>query len=68
MLSFSTIILSLKIHFVLSNSADPDEMRHFIWVFIVCYSINLGDPRPQRVNLSLYVRMCSIHTEVHLRI
>ena len=27
------VFLSLKIDFVLVNSADPDEMPHFIWDF-----------------------------------
>ena len=34
--------LSLKIEFVLANSADPDFMWHFIWVFTVCHSTSLG--------------------------
>ena len=36
------VFISLKIRFVLANSADPDEMPQyvaFIWVFIVCQSI-----------------------------
>ena len=32
----------LYIDFVLANSADSDEMLHFIWVFIVCQSACLG--------------------------
>ena len=66
MLLFPTIILSQKINFVFTNSADPDEMWHFIWVFTVCYSINLGVPRLQRVNLSPYGRMCCINV-AHLK-
>ena len=43
-------------HFVLANSANPDEMylmRHFIWVFTVCHSTHLGVSSPQRVNNKL---------------
>ena len=29
------IVLSMKIVFILANSADPTDMSHFIWVFIV---------------------------------
>ena len=32
----------LRIDFVLANSADHDEMRHFIWVFAVCEVPVLG--------------------------
>ena len=35
--------------FNLENSADPDEIVHFIWVFTVCKSIHLGDTHIQRV-------------------
>ena len=28
-------ILSMTTDFVLANSADPDEMPHFIWIFAV---------------------------------
>ena len=28
--------------FILANSVDPDEMRHFIWVFTVCQRTHLG--------------------------
>ena len=39
------IFLTLKINFVLANSAEPDEMTHyvaFIWVVTVCQSTCLG--------------------------
>ena len=38
----NSIFLSLKIVFVLANSADPDEMPHYVafhLVFAVCQSI-----------------------------
>ena len=35
--------------FTLTNSVDPDEMRHFIWVFTVCKSNSLGVSCIQRV-------------------
>ena len=48
------VFFSLKFDFVLSNSADPDEMphymRHFIWVFTVCQNNPLGVSDLQRVN------------------
>ena len=37
--------------FYLTNSVDPDEMQHFIWVFTVCKSICLGVSQIQRVNI-----------------
>ena len=51
---FFYIFLSLRIHFVLGNIADPDEMPrcikwHFIWVFNVLNSTLLVGSRPQRV-------------------
>ena len=40
--NFKKVLLLPKINFVISNSADPDEMlhymRHLIWVFTVCQS------------------------------
>ena len=40
------IFLSLKIDFVLANSANSDEMLHcaFIRVFTICQSTRLEDP------------------------
>ena len=35
--------------FTLTNSEDPDERPHFIWVFTVCKSTHLGVTRIQRV-------------------
>ena len=35
----NSVFLSLKIDYVLANSADPDRirlMRHLVWVFMVC--------------------------------
>ena len=37
-ISKNIIFLSVKIDFVLANSADPDEMLHFICVFTVYHS------------------------------
>ena len=51
----NNVFLSLEIDFVLANSADPDEMPHFIWVFTVCQSTCLGVSAPQRVNDSPYL-------------
>ena len=34
----NSLFLLLKINFVKLNSADPDEMWHFIWVYTVCRS------------------------------
>ena len=34
------LVLSVEINLVLANSADPDEMRHSIWIFTVCQSIS----------------------------
>ena len=50
-LNFQTYIvfLSLKIYFVFANSADSDEMLHFIKVFTVCKSTHLGVSYQQRV-------------------
>ena len=45
-------IFSLKIIFILANSADPDEMPHFIWVLTVCQSTRLGVSGPQRVKFA----------------
>ena len=44
--TFSKIrcFIALKIIFTLTNSADPDEMQHFvafIWVFTVCISTQM---------------------------
>ena len=44
--------ISLKNDFVLASSADPDEMPHFIKVFIVCHSTGFGVSSPQRVNVN----------------
>ena len=48
--SQNIVFLSLKIDFVLANSADPDEMPHnmwhFIWVFTVCQSTPFGVSSP----------------------
>ena len=44
---------SLKLNFILANSADPDEMLRyaaFIWVFTVCQSTHFGVSILQRVN------------------
>ena len=47
------VFLSLKMDFVLANSADPDEMLHdaaFHLVFTVSQHIHLGASGLQRVN------------------
>ena len=44
--------------FFIANSADPDEMPHFIWVFTVCQSTCLLVSRMQRIclfDLILYI-------------
>ena len=52
-------LLSLKMVLVLTDSVDPDEMLHFIWVFTVCQNTHLGVSSIQRVNctnrFSLYL-------------
>ena len=49
--NFQKYHISLKMDFVLANSADPDEMC-FTWVFTVCQSTYLGVSGLQRFNLS----------------
>ena len=39
--SAAVVIGALKVIF--ANSADPDEMSHFIWVFTVGQSTHLGE-------------------------
>ena len=55
----SIVFISLKICFVLANSADPDERPHyaaFRLVFTVCQSISVGDSGlGQRVKVGTYV-------------
>ena len=42
LLYINIVFLYLKINFFLANSADPDEMPHFIWVLTVWLSTHLG--------------------------
>ena len=49
MLKIPNIYLSLKLDFVLANSAVWDEMPTFIRVFTVCQSTCLGVSGLQRV-------------------
>ena len=37
--------------FTFTNSVDPYEMQHFIWVFTVCKSTHLGVSRVQWANI-----------------
>ena len=50
------VFLSLKIDFGLANSANPDEMQHFIWVFIVIQITHSGVFSPQRVKIFMIAR------------
>ena len=48
------VFLSLRIVFVIANSAGPDEIPHFIWVMIYFQSTLLGDSGPQSVKQNEY--------------
>ena len=48
--SFETPFSNTFDCFHLTNSADPDEMPHFIWVFTACQSTNLPVSRMKRIN------------------
>ena len=46
----NNVFFYLKIFFTLTNSVDPDEMRHFSLVFTVCKNICLGVASIHHVN------------------
>ena len=50
-ISKNIVFLSLKIDIPLTNSADSNIMRHFIWVFTVFQSTDLSVSDPQKVKL-----------------
>ena len=54
-ISKNIIFLSLTINFALANSADPDEMPHFIWVLTVCQSTRFGVPSLQMVIIIIII-------------
>ena len=39
-ISKNIVFLSLYMDFVLANSADPEEICNFIWIFIICQRSN----------------------------
>ena len=43
------VFMSLKIVFILANSANPDEMLPYIWVYTVCQSTCLSVSLKKRV-------------------